>query len=403
MTITQINKYLLWTNLAFLQSYLLRFNIGPYPTNLQEILILAQVVAFGIMVIKRKTLKEQFQSLKQYRVINSFLLLTFISVLVVPIFDAQYFFRHLKFLLFGSTLTFIFLQTFQAKAAKLRALTIAGYGALAFGLLSVILNLFGFNVAHDVRLIGPLDSAVYLAYYLAPFFIFFTIKYLKHHERNDLVAAIILGLLVIATRSMGAMAGSFIALLVYLFKQHKFSPQQSKKAKAALVAIAAILTITIFYTKIQPALKTDYSSLDERGEIYATSLELLKEPKNLIFGLGYGQFQYHYFHNVEEVLNRLPLDYYVLQPHNIFLLFLFQYGLLGLLLICLIIYKTIRRTDDLENISAFILVYFFMHGLIDTPYFKNDLLILLLLFMEVALAPVLKTHSKPATKSSKTA
>ncbi|MBI4235271.1 O-antigen ligase family protein [Candidatus Peregrinibacteria bacterium] len=398
MQIVKLNKYLLLFNLFFLQAYLIRFKIGSYPTNLQEILIAMQVIIYFLSVHKSKKLKEFWQDIKKYRILNSFILLTLISILLVPIFDYITFVRHLKFLFFGGIFVFIFLETFH-KEKYIGALKIAGYGAVFFGLFSSIYNLLGFNVTHDERLLGPMDSAVYLAYFLAPFFILFAIEYLKNRKKSDIIFAIILLLLIFATRSMGALLGSFLIMAIYFWKKYKFSAKQNKKILIGISSVGIILFSVIFFTKILPTFTTNYSSLDERGEIWLTSLHLLKDPGNLFFGLGYGQFQYHYLQNAQEILGQPPLDLYVLQPHNIFLLFIFQYGILGLLLIFLIIYKTIKRLDYLNNTEVFMLLYFLIHGIIDTPIFKNDLLLLFILLAEIGLT----LHHNPETKSIKTA
>ena len=110
------------------------------------------------------------------------------------------------------------------------------------------------------------------------------------------------------------------------------------------------------------------------------------------------QFQAFYFENVKEILGKEPLDYYVLQPHNIFLLFWFHFGILGLSLIFYCLWKTIKTThQNPENIFAFIALYFFIHGLIDTPIFKNDILFIFILFLELG------TYFKPAANSNKVA
>lgn len=384
MQIAKLNKYLLIFNLFFLQSYLIRFKIGSYPTNLQEILILLQAIIYLASIFKTKKLKEIFKDLKKYRILNSFILLTFISILLVPVFDYLTFIRHLKFLFFGEILVFIFLQTFENKT-RLQGLKMVGYGAVFFGLFSVLYNLLGFNITHDYRLLGPLDSAVYLAYFLTPFFILFAIEYLKNRKKSDIIFAIILLFFILLTRSMGALLASFLVLAIYYWKKYKFSARQNKKIFWTIISIGIVIFTTIFISKILPTFTTNYSSLDERGEIWTTSLALLKDPGNLFFGLGYGQFQYHYLQSAEEILGRLPLDFYVLQPHNLFLLFIFQFGILGLLLIILIILKTLKRLDNLNNTAAFMLLYFLIHGLIDTPIFKNDLLLLFILLAETSL------------------
>lgn len=384
MQIAKLNKYLLLFNLFFLQSFLIRFKIFTYPTNLQEILILLQAVLYFASIFKTQKLKEFFKDFKKYRILNSFILLTLISILLVPIFDYLTFIRHLKFLFFGGALAFIFLQTFEGET-RLQGLKVAGYGAVAFGLFSALFNLLGFNITHDYRLLGPLDSAVYLSYFLTPFFILFSIEYLKNRKKSDLIFAITLLLFILLTRSMGSLLASFLVLAIYFWKKYKFSARQNKKIFWTIISVGIVIFATIFISKILPTFTTNYSSLDERGEIWKTSFALLRDPGNLFFGLGYGQFQYHYLQSAEEILGRLPLDFYVLQPHNIFLLFIFQFGILGLLLIVLIITKTLKRLDNLGNTAAFMLLYFLIHGLIDTPIFKNDLLFLFILLAETSL------------------
>lgn len=384
--------YLLALNFFFLQSYLIRFQLGSYPTNLQEILIGLSAASCLFAVIKSKSLIQSIKNIKKHWVIMSFIALTLASVLFVTFDKNLEFLRHLKFLFFGIVLSLVFLETLPKSEDKKKMLKIAGLGAIAFGIFSIIYNLLGYNVAHDLRLLGPLDAAVYLAYYFTPFFLFFAMEYLENTKsRSNLILAIILGLLVISTRSMGAIGGSFIVLLGFIIRRNNVQFFRSKLGKTLLTAAAILIVGLIFYTKVLPTIQTEYSSLSERGEIWQTSIELIKEPKNAIFGIGLGQFQPRYFGIVYDVLDHPPLDFFVLQPHNIFLLFILNYGILGLALIIFLIIKALkkvatvdrRKALDASTISAFILMYFFIHGLIDTPFFKNDLMILFILFLEI--------------------
>jgi hypothetical protein len=140
--------------------------------------------------------------------------------------------------------------------------------------------------------------------------------------------------------------------------------------------------LLITWTKIIPAVTSSYSSLDERGEIWKVSMELLKQPRNIMFGLGLGQFQNQYESLADSVLGRPPLDYYVLQPHNIFLLFIFNFGLIGVIFLVFFIQKSFSNSS---RISTWIFWYFVLHGLIDTPFFKNDLFFLFILFLSLSL------------------
>ncbi len=401
---SKINKKLLFFNLFFLQIYLLRFQIGPLPTNMQEILIGLQGIAFLASIIQEKKAVKIIENIRKHWVIIGFGILTLISIFTVKIVERIDFIRHLKFTYLAIIFVFIFLETFKEKRERENAVKIMGFGAIAFGIFSIIFNLLGYNIAHDLRLLGPLDAAVYLAYYLVPFFIFFSIKFIsKTKQKDNLIFAIILGLLIIATRSMGAIGGSFLILTIFIVQRHRKTLLKGKIRKTALALAIITISVVIFYSKVLPTLKTDYSSLDERGEIWRTSMQLLKEPKHIVFGVGFGQFQQHYVENVEQALGQKPLDYFVLQPHNIFLLFIFHYGIFGLIFLLFLMYEITRniiKTDsktDIQIISSYIVLYFFIHGLIDTPFFKNDMLILLILFLEMGFP-----YPKPATKSIKT-
>lgn len=396
----KINRLLLYINIFFLESYLIRFKIGNFPTNLQEVLIGLQCLFFLLAIIKNKTFLETIKNLKKHWVILCLAGLTIISTILVPIENRLDFIRHTKFLVIACILTFIFVETFKKDEERLKAFKVAGIGAMIFGFFSLIYNLLGYNVTHDYRLLGPLDAAVYLGYYLTPFFIFFTIEFFQNTKiKSNLLYAIALGILMLATVSMGSLAGSLIVILLYLFKTNDSKILKSKIAKIIVTTICLLVAGTIFYLKILPTIQTNYSSLNEREQIWSTSVDLLKTPKNLLLGVGVGQFQEQYFQHVKAFLGHEPLDYYVLQPHNIFLLFIFQFGILGLAFLIFCIKKNLQnifswkkdQPFNFQLLANFLLLYFFIHGLIDTPFFKNDLLIILVLLMELSL---LKTSSK---------
>lgn len=360
----KLNKYLLLINLFFIQSYLIRFNIGPYPSNLQEILIALNGLSFLAVLIKEKRRPEW----KRHWILAALLILSGISFVMNDALNQLDLLRHLKFLFFAGALTTIFLETCRKEKEQVEAFEIMGLGAIIFGIFSVTYNLLGFNVASDLRLLGPLDAAVYLAYYFTPFFIFFVL-------RKKWLYAVMLGLLIIATKSMGAIGGSAVVIGFYYFR---------KIDKRIIIGLATLLTAVIFYSKILPTIQTEYSSLDERGEIWTVSAELLKDWQTVVFGTGLSQFEAHYIESADSVLGKPPLDYHVIQPHNIFLLFIFHYGILGVLLISFIIYQVLKRP---KSIFSWILIYFFIHGLIDTPYYKNDLLFLFIALMSLTQNP----------------
>ncbi|MBL4694763.1 O-antigen ligase family protein [Candidatus Gracilibacteria bacterium] len=379
----KLHLFLLYTTIFFLQAYLIRFNIGSYPTNGQEILIALTTLSFLSIKVFSNKLIQTIKNIHKHWVLISFILLTIYSIVASGLHSNLDFYRHLKFTFFAITLSFIFLETFQTAEEREKGIKVMGMGAIMFGIFSAFYNFAGLNLAHDLRLTGPLDAAVYLAFYIAPFFIYFTIKTLQKKEAP--ILAIAAALILLATKSMGAIAAAFFVILFYLVTRKKLN----KKSKAGLALIAIIIAAVIFNNKILPTIQTEYSSLDERGQIWQVSAEFLKEPSTWIGGLGLGQFQENYASNVKEIIGQEPLDYIVLQPHNILLLFIFNYGIFGLIFLLFLIYKISKNET---SIFSLIFLYFLIHGLIDTPFFKNDLLILFMIFSQLSLG-------KPSHKS----
>jgi hypothetical protein len=381
-TIARTNTVLMLLNLFFLQSYLFRFSIAGIPTNLQEILVGILAVIFIANLILNQNFWSYLKGISRYWPILVIVVLSFFAVLQGGE-DTVFLIRHLRFIFFGSVLALIFFGTFRSSADKHNGLRWAGIGALAFGIFSLGYNLLGFNVTHDYRLLGPLDAAVYLSFYLTPFFLFFLFHALKGYRKKEyFVYAILLFCLILATRSMGSIGGSMAIILAWVLHQYKPRFIYSAVGKVIITVVVLLTVLLITWTKIIPAVTTSYSSLDERGEIWKVSMELLKQPRNIMFGLGLGQFQNQYESLADSVLGRPPLDYYVLQPHNIFLLFIFNFGLIGVIFLVFFIQKSFSNSS---RISTWIFWYFVLHGLIDTPFFKNDLFFLFILFLSLSL------------------
>jgi len=121
------------------------------------------------------------------------------------------------------------------------------------------------------------------------------------------------------------------------------------------------------------------SSFHSRLMIWNVSKEILRD--NFIFGIGPGTFQKVYLSYANK-FDELYLEWAVPQPHNIFLAFWLQTGIIGLLGFILILvwffqsglkYKNNNIQYPISNILILLMIYFIIHGLIDTTYWKNDL------------------------------
>lgn len=373
-----IKKLLLILGLA-IQTYLIKIPLGDFSINLFEILVFLTAVPF----VWHQGLKNLFK----YKILNGFLfLLIFASTvaLLSSSLDTQMLFRHLRYSFVALVFVFILVETFKSTIDRMKFMDVASIGAALFLLLSIILNLAGYNVAYDNRLLGPLDSAVYMAFYLSPFLIYqasiLHSQSKKVYWRVGLV--LFLGLGILLTRSFGAVFALAIVLGVFLLK---LKLATLKRYWPLIMIMSFVLLYFLYQVKIAPYFLEGTSSLGERFEIWLGASELLSRINHFFFGVGLGQFQPWYEINIDQILGHSPEDYMVLQPHNIFLLAWVQFGLLGFLALVYVFVDSIRKfffKEKMEESWVFLcLLYFFLHGFIDSPIYKNDLLPFFLLLL----------------------
>ena len=200
-----------------------------------------------------------------------------------------------------------------------------------------------------------------------------------------LLASVVGLFLVLATRSEGALLALVMALLIFIFFHLK-----RKIYQAALFAISFFVIIfspiklyvfQAFNDLFWPTVSHFTSSLAIRGLQWQETFSLLKD--HWFFGAGLNNYQslmaqYHHITWLEIFL----------YPHNVFLNFWVELGLLGLVVfILLLVYivQAIRRLFIKKHVLAWPLTLFFIvwltHGLVDVPYFKNDLSVLFFLFL----------------------
>jgi len=131
------------------------------------------------------------------------------------------------------------------------------------------------------------------------------------------------------------------------------------------------------------------SSFHSRLMIWNASREILKD--NFIFGIGPGTFQKVYLDYADK-FSEPYLEWAVPQPHNIFLAFWLQTGMIGLAGFVLIliwffddVLKHKSATYNLQlAIPIILMIYFLIHGLVDTTYWKNDLSLMFWILIGIA-------------------
>jgi hypothetical protein len=216
---------------------------------------------------------------------------------------------------------------------------------------------------------------------------------------------ILLGLVAVyAAKSDGALIGLAAGGLVFCLLANK------RLREIALVAVFIAVIGFYYYPPIQKPIERKVMAMDLSGQIrrqqWKETLMMLNGPTK-IWGTGLGNYQiavapYHqagifyddgtdpnfHQHTVESASVRAatwqPVEIY-LYPHDIFLNFWSELGLAGMFLFIWIIGKFVflsirlaiksKGTEEkflvLGLLAAMIAI--FVHGLVDVPYFKNDL------------------------------
>lgn len=170
------------------------------------------------------------------------------------------------------------------------------------------------------------------------------------------------------TKSFGGYLG-FLAALFFFFIFFK-----RKKKWIFFLAFFLIVSITLSF-QISSKKFQNKGSVHARYEIWQSSFLMIK--KHPILGIGLGNFKEAYQENIEQV-TLSPLEKKAILPHNLYLAFLTQTGLLGFLtflFLIILFFKTgfQKISNPLSLILMSAMVSILIHGLVDTPYWKNDL------------------------------
>jgi len=385
--------------LGLLPTYLVRFSIGPVPMTLLEVFLL---IAIGLYVAKdyRRALSGFSTNTKigALTVLAASMLAVFIApdhISALGIWKAYF----LEPTLFGMIVMRLFDKTDYDKA--LRALSISG---AVIGLLAImqVVTKIGIPDAWAIEgratSIFPYPNAVGLL--LAPIVTAMMIRLLQRWERDRAqtvrsfvskfgldvacIALMLGGILVAKTEA------AMVAIPAALFVIVMMTPalQQSVKRRVAVGSILAALALSALVPTVVAKLTLhDTSGLVRRSQ-WSETLTMLADRS--IFGAGLNGYPaalapYH-----------AATEYEIFQyPHNVFLNVWSELGLIGLIgLIGLMFWATrlawMNRKDPLVLVSFGALLTMGIHGLVDVPFFKNDLAVVTAFFFVMMVASAKK-------------
>jgi len=376
---------------AFLPAYLIRFK-GPLdiPMTALEVMIL---VLFAVCVLKKQVAIPAKTEIKKNKLLliggSLFLFSATVAMFVSPDFRAAagiwkaYFIEPLIFFI-------IFISVIEKEDTK-NVIKALGFSALYISLYAIAQKFLNVPIPTpwqtEMRAtsIFPYPNAVGL--FLAP--LIPLLIYDLRFKISDLLskfflsATIILSILTIVfAKSEGAIVALVASLSIWLFIKLK-SRGKIVLSIIGSAAIVAILFLNFFpFPQIkEKLLLNDWSGI-VRKTVWSETWEMLQNAP--IFGVGLSGHQTAIipYHNAKwmEIF---------LYPHNIILNFWAETGILGLIGFIIIIigfYKQLLSQKSEIGIYLFLsMTILLIHGLVDVPYFKNDLSILFWILIGMAI------------------
>lgn len=374
--------YLIALTLLLAPAYTVRFELFNLPTNLLMLWVFFVCVVFGVYLTVKKEWADYIHFKLSLDKKNLFWLLLFLLAGTFSLFwqgftlekFGQFIVLFIQPVSLFIIASFIWLKNPDSK----RLLLAACYLLLALmGIYSVMqyFTLFGLppaywgNSVEPKRALGFFEHPNFYSLFSAPLLALLIpdlgrgIKYIK-------ITAWMLGAIgLLLSLSRAGWLGLGVAGLVYLFVT-----AEKKIRKLAFVSVIIIVIVIISVPNLRWRFALPFygeKSAVSRISLWTTGWKAVKESP--IFGLGLTGFAKNW-----DRLNADPnIDTHNF-PHNIFLNFWVELGVIGLIsligLTGLIIYKgMVHRTDAFKLGVALFLITLVAQGLIDNPYFKNDL------------------------------
>ncbi len=392
-------KWAVYTVIFGLPSYLIRFKAGWLPMTLLEVMILILFLVWLLKTLKYKNIKTLKQIILNYRYLfiwtGLFLLSATISVWVSPNFVEAagiwkaYFIEPVLFLLVVTTI-------FEKKDLS-RILASLLLSALFLSGLAIYQKISGYLINNPFwaaeatrRVTGVFPYPNALALYLAPLaviFLGYSVYLINSGRRAKLLkkkylnleaffyacAAVLSSAAIYFTKSKGAWLSILAGLFVYLVFY--------KKARKYFMLFILFLLILFVWGAKSGCINLRGVATVSGGDSVSVRLEMWRETWRMLknrpwLGAGLAGYQ-----SVMRPYHKKDYIEIYLYPHNLFLNFWSETGLLGMLSFLALLYFFYRlgfrhKKDGWSVIWMAGMTTLLAHGLVDVPYFKNDLSLL---------------------------
>jgi O-antigen ligase len=391
--------YLLALTLLLSPSYAIRFNLGPLPTNFLMLWVVFVWIVFAFRIILKNQISQALTAVKacdqKILVFSGLFLLAGLISLFWQGFTLEKLGQFIVLFVQPISLFVIGTYLWQQNPKSKHLLLTTCYLLLALmGIYSIIqyFTLFSLPAVYWGNSIEPKRALAFFSHpnfyslFSAPLLAFLIpnvaeslkFKILNLKSIAWALGAVGLGL----SLSRAGWLGLGMAGLVYLI----FAADK----KIRKLALAAVIVMVIVILSV-PNLRWRFAlpfygekSAVSRMNLWKTGWKGVEESP--VLGLGLAGFSKNW-----NRLNTDPgLDTHN-YPHNIFLNLWVETGVIGLVgligLIGLIIYRGLKNRNDAYKLGiALFLITILFQGLLDNPYFKNDLALVFWLIVSLTYA-----------------
>ena len=384
------SRVLLAVTAACLPLYAVRWSYGPFPTTLLENLVVA-TVALYLVPRWRERLLRPFST--PYNIAIALLLLSgVISVFVAKDHRAALGLYRAYFI--EPVALFYVAADLLRRRRDFRILLLGlGIGTSIFAAMNV-----GVFVAaafdHTVHFGAP-PSAIYtssnaVAMFLEPPAAFAIGLILFSEERRDRLMALAWALILAVAFVLTFSRGGYLAFATFgVLTVIKVRPDLRRPLLIVGIVAAAAVLLTVVVASTTPLMKARFSyvalnyTLQTRAAIFTATFHMI--AAHPILGVGLGAYVYKLHKFIE------------IYPHDVYLTFWVELGLLGLLAFLYILVRLgVSAWRALSLASGFekallwgvvgTVVTWAVHGIVDSPYWKNDMAVEFWLVVAIAVA-----------------
>jgi len=386
-----------------LPAYQIRFHIFGLPTTLLEILLIILFIGWTAYKINKEELCATWLSLKNKLGVSFYLILAWLIISLISCFWAPNFTASLgiwrAYFLEPIILFFIFLDLIKDSQQRKLILKILFLSALVIALYALAQKFFHFGGVWSLEVAGQpkvwratsvFAQPNFLGMYLAPIILLALGSSQKIKFKNIFLWLVILGgiISVFLAKSDGALLGIIIGVVAYFVLLNA----KARKNFIICALFGVLILLSVSPTRDIAWRKISFQDLSEklRINIWQSAFILLKQ--NPFLGAGINGYQQLIKDYQKPVILFAPDGQKIISvethpyPHNLYLAIWLETGIIGLILFVAIIFfffKKLRQNLLADKLNrevslaiAAAMVAILIHGLVDTPYFKNDLAIL---------------------------